>query len=96
MTPDKLSWILAEHGHGREWARVFHIGANETERLWNAISQAVLDAPVFRIINRGRYGIVCGVVVQLTLDERTAMATTSWHYANAGDAPRLVTAYPTA
>lgn len=37
----------------------------------------------------------CGVAFPLTLDARTATVTTSWHYAAAGDVPRLVTAYPT-
>ncbi|HEV7162708.1 MAG TPA: hypothetical protein VGN25_05590 [Solirubrobacteraceae bacterium] len=41
------------------------------------------------------YGLVCGVAFQLTLGARSATVTTSWHYAAAGDAPRLVTAYPT-
>jgi hypothetical protein len=95
MTPEKLNWILAERGHGQEWARVFRIGPNDAEPLWNAIAQAVLDAPVFRVINRGKYGIVCGVVIQLTFNLRTATVATSWHYASADEAPRPVTAYPT-
>lgn len=95
MTPEKLKWILAEHGHGREWTRVFRVGEDDAERLWTAIAHAVRGAPVFRVINRGKHGIVCGVMLQLTLNARTALATTSWHYAIAGEAPRLVTAYPT-
>jgi hypothetical protein len=47
MTPEKLKWILADHGHGREWARVFRIGDEDAERLWNAIARAALDAAVF-------------------------------------------------
>jgi len=95
MTPEKLKWILADHGHGREWARVFRIGDEDAERLWNAIARAALDAPVFRVIDRGKYGTVCGVAFPLKLNARTATATTSWHYPATGDAPRLVTAYPT-
>jgi hypothetical protein len=95
MTPEKMSWILAEYGHGREWARVFRIGDDAAERLWNALVQATLNAPIFRVIDRGERGIVCGVALQLTLNERTATVTTSWHYAAPGEAPRLVTAYPT-
>jgi hypothetical protein len=72
MTPEKLNWILAEHGHGREWARVFRIGDDDAARLWYAIAQAALDAPISRIVNRGKRGIVCGVAFQLTLNERTA------------------------
>lgn len=44
--PEKLTWILAEHGHGREWARVMRIRSDDAERLWSAIAQAILDAPV--------------------------------------------------
>jgi hypothetical protein len=95
MTPEKLSWILAEHGHGPEWARVFRVTAEDAERLWDAIARAVVDAHVFRIVNRGEYGIVCGVSFALTLGDRTAFVSTAWHYATAGAAPRLVTAYPT-
>ena len=95
MTPEKLRWILAEHGHGQEWTHVFHIGDEDAERLWSAIADTVRDAPIFRVIDRHEFGIVCGVMIELTLNERTAIVTTSWHYATAGDAPRLVTAYPT-
>jgi hypothetical protein len=95
MTPQKLRWILAEHGHGQEWTRVFRIGEEDAERLWTAIVRAVRKAPIFRIVDRGTHGIVCGVAVRLTLNGRTANVTTSWHYATAGAAPRLVTAYPT-
>jgi uncharacterized protein DUF6883 len=95
MTPDKLNWILAEHGHGPEWARVFCVTAEDSDRLWAAIAEAVLDAHVVRVINKGEHGIVCGVSFALTLDDRTATVSTAWHYATAGAAPRLVTAYPT-
>jgi len=95
MTPEKLKWILGDHGHGREWARVFRIADEDSGRLWGAIAHAALEAPIFRVIDRGSYGVVCGVAFPLTLGTRTAIVTTSWHYADAGDAPRLVTAYPT-
>jgi hypothetical protein len=95
MTGEKLKWILADQGHGREWGRVFRIGDEDAERLWSAVAQAVLDAPIFRVIDRREYGILCGVAFPLALGGRTATVTTAWHYAAAGDAPRLVTAYPT-
>ena len=38
-------------------------------------------------------GIVCGVEVELTIGERTAPVTISWHYESEEAAPRLVTAY---
>jgi hypothetical protein len=94
MTSEKMKWIL-ELGHGREWARVFRIGKDDVECLWSAIAQAALEAPIFRVVSRGEHGIVCGVAFLLTLNERAAMVTTSWHYATMNDAPRLVTAYPT-
>lgn len=63
MTSEKLKWILADQGHGREWGRVFRIGDEDAERLWSAIAHAVLDAPVFRVIDRRKHGIVCGVAL---------------------------------
>lgn len=30
-------WILAAHGHGEDWARVFHAGPEDSERIWAAI-----------------------------------------------------------
>lgn len=95
MTPEKLNSTLADHGHGRDWAHVFRIGDEDAERLWNAIARAARDAPVFRVIDRGTHGSVCGVAFPLALNARTATVTTSWHYPAAGGAPRLVTAYPT-
>lgn len=87
-------WILAVHGHGPEWARVFNVGPLDSEQIWLAIAAAVLDAPVSTIRNRAPYGVVCGVEVELTINDRSALITTAWHYADAGASPRLVTAYP--
>jgi hypothetical protein len=92
--PEKLEWILAKHGHGQEWVRVFRINDADDQRLWDAIARAVLAAPIYRIIDRGPNGIVCGVEMELTIDARVATVRTSWHYQRAGEAPRLVTAYP--
>lgn len=94
-TPEKLAWILSEDGHGREWSRVLRIGVDETGRLWSAIALAVLDAPIHRVTDKAPDGIVCGVETILASGGRTAKARMSWHYEHAGDAPRLVTAYPT-
>ncbi len=30
-------WILAAHGHGEDWARVFGVGPHETQRIWGTI-----------------------------------------------------------
>ncbi len=94
-TPEKWTeWILADRGHGQEWARVFHVGLADTERVWRAIAEAVLDAPVVKIVDRGLDGIVCGIDIEIVLGVRIAGIRTSWHYERVGDAPRLVTAYP--
>ena len=87
-------WILAAHGHGDDWERVFGVRPNDSERVWAAISPAVLDAPVSVVRERAPYGVVCGVEVTLTIDDRTAPVATAWHYADEDAAPRLVTAYP--
>jgi hypothetical protein len=91
---EKLEWILAEHGHGPEWARVLCVAGDDSERLWSAIAQAVLDAPVSSIRDLSPFGVGCEVRVVLTLNARTAPVLTAWHYRRAGDAPRLITAYP--
>jgi hypothetical protein len=93
--PEKLAWILSEKGHGREWARVLRIGEHDTQLFWSAMVDAVLDAPtIYKVDDREPLGFVCGVETILTIGERTAKARTFWHYRNARDAPRLVTAYP--
>jgi hypothetical protein len=92
--PEKWDWILAERGHGQEWARVFRIEKKDAQPLWDAIARAVLTAPVYRVIDRGRHGVVCGVEATLTLNARTATVAISWHYAYPNSPPRLITAYP--
>lgn len=94
-TADKWrGWILATHGHGPEWARVFDVGSDDSEQIWQAIAAAVLDAPVSTVRDRAPYGVVCGVEVELTINDRTARVATAWHYIDEEAAPRLVTAYP--
>lgn len=87
-------WILARRGHGPEWAKVLHVGPDDVEAIWKAISTAVLLAPVSRVIDLGEYGISCRVDVQLTIRKRSAQIRTAWHYADAESPPRLVSAYP--
>jgi hypothetical protein len=94
--PAKLEdWILGEEGHGKEWRRVFRVGLEERERVWHAIALAVQNARITAVRDRGSKGIVCSVKVELTVGERTAPVTISWHYASEEAAPRLVTAYIT-
>lgn len=87
-------WILASRGHGREWARVLHAQRHDAPAIWLGIAQGVRAAPIYAIRHRGTHGVVCGVMVRLALNDRTALVTTSWHYSTATSAPRLVTAYP--
>lgn len=47
--PRKLDWMLAAHGHGAEWARVFQITPDDAVRAWTAISQAIIGVPVSSI-----------------------------------------------
>ncbi|HEV2998850.1 MAG TPA: hypothetical protein VGX16_07060 [Solirubrobacteraceae bacterium] len=93
--PEKLEWVLAERGHGREWARVLRVGRDDAGRLWGAIAWAVLDAPVSAIRDLSPFGVGCEVRAVITLNARTARVLTAWHYESAGDAPRLLSAYPT-
>jgi hypothetical protein len=94
-TPEKWrDWILADRGHGREWARVFGVGLPDTQTTWSAIANAVLDAPIHTIIDRSDDGLVCGVDIELTIGSRTANGRTSWNYMPADAPPRLVTAFP--
>lgn len=94
-TEDKWRrWILAAPGHGEDWARVFAVGRNDSVRVWKAIAAAVPDGPVSVVRDRGPYGVVCGVEVTLTINDRTAPVATAWHYLDEDAAPRLVTAYP--
>ena len=96
-TADKRQgWILAAGGHGEDWARVFHAGPEDAERIWAAISAAVRDAPVSVVRDRAPHGAVCGVDVTLTINDRTSSVATVWHYPDEHAAPRLVTAYPNA
>jgi hypothetical protein len=94
-TPKKWSeWILADRGHGRGWAKIFRVDLDDAEFVWQTIVDGVLDAPVYKILDRGRDGIMCGVELALTIGSRTARVRTSWHYERPDAAPRLVTAYP--
>lgn len=94
MTDKWRGWILAAHGHGPEWARIFEAGPDDGEQIWQALATAVGGTPVSTICDRAPHGVVCGVEMTVTINDRTASVATAWHYVDEDAAPRLVTAYP--
>lgn len=72
----------------------FDVGPDDSERIWPTIAAAVLGAPVSTIRDRAPHGVVCGVGMDLTINDRSAWVATAWHYPDEDAAPRLVTAYP--
>jgi len=95
-TWDKVEdWILGDRGHGPEWARVFQIGLDDWGYLWQEILGATIGATIQSVRDRSPYGIACEAQVRISIGDRNALVKLSWHYVNEGDAPRLVTAYPT-
>jgi hypothetical protein len=91
----KLELILGAEGHGREWARVFHVDSGDWELVWRAIAEATPGVTIKEVRKRSPHGVTCGVQVGLTIGDRSAQTLISWHYALEIAAPRLVTAYPT-
>jgi hypothetical protein len=75
---------------------VFHAGSLDSERIWSAMAAAVLPAPVSVVRDRAPQGVVCGVDITLTINDRTASVATAWRYPDADAAARLVTAYSSA
>jgi hypothetical protein len=54
-------WILAPRGHGHEWQRVFNVGLDDRDRVWEAISSAAGTAVIMEVRDRGADGVVCGI-----------------------------------
>jgi acetyltransferase-like isoleucine patch superfamily enzyme len=54
----------------------------------------VVGAEIVEVRDREPNGIACGVEVEVMIGERSATVMMSWHYAYAGAAPRLATAFP--
>jgi len=92
--PQKLAWLLSDHGHGREWARVLHVDENDTLLFWHALLQSAIGASIYKVNNREPHGIGCAIETTITVGQRTTGARIAWHYKHAHDTPRLVTAYP--
>ena len=75
--------------------RVFHVARADSMYVWSAIARAVLDARISSIRDLSPFGVGCEVRVVITLNARRSPVVTAWHYENADDARRLITAYPT-
>ena len=75
---------------------MFHAGPQDSELIWAAIATAVVHTPVSVVRDRAPHGVVCGVHITLTINDRAASVATAWHYPDPDAAPRLVTAYPSA
>ena len=93
--PKVEDWILGDEGHGPEWAAVFHIGLDDWRLVWEEILEATMGAAIWEVRDRSPYGLACEAQVRIVLGDRNAQVKLSWHYAEEGAAPRLVTAYPT-
>lgn len=73
-------WILAPRGHGRERQKVFDVGRGDRERIWQALASAARTAAIVEVCDRESLGVVCGIRERVTIGERSAMVTMSWHY----------------
>jgi hypothetical protein len=94
-TQRKLDWILGDEGHGGEWKRVFHVAPSDSAKVSEAIANATLGSTITVVRDRFPFGLICGIEVDLEIDDRNALTTISWHYAIEIAAPKLVTAFPT-
>jgi len=95
VEPRKVDdWILSPRGHGDDWTAVFGVRPSDGAYVWEAIAVAVRHAVVDTVRDRSPHGVVCGVLIVVTLNGRTAAVATAWHYADDTCPPRLVAAYP--
>lgn len=86
-------YVLAEDGHGPHWRSVFHVDESQSSALWHALVDLASDALVTSI-HESEHGTTCGLRIELTFNDRTAPVVVAFHYADRGDRPRLVSAYP--
>jgi hypothetical protein len=77
--------------------RVLGIGIADLEYLTESLRTGVLDAPITDVRDNAPFGVLCEVRVPVAglreHRDRVVPVTTSWELRQAGDAPRLVTAY---
>lgn len=94
VVDDKWEYVLSNRGHGREWRRVFRVEPSQSTALWAAFAELAASSLVTDV-RPTAVGIRCEMHAELTFNGRTAMVMLGWWYDQDGDAPRLVTAYPT-
>jgi hypothetical protein len=93
--PIKWAWVLGRRGHGRTGSACSSSTSRTSNGYGDMIAAAAISSPVARL-RAGSWGVGCDIRPILTFNERAAGVLIAWHYADAGAAPRLVTAYPTA
>lgn len=84
--------MLAAHGHGPEWRKVFGIGPEDEHALRDAILDAVQKGSVDSA-KAAREGRNCVVLLELEIRGRRAPVVTVWNFGDKRP-PHLVTAYP--
>ena len=77
-----------------EWRRVFRVESSQSAVLWEAFAELAASARVTDV-RPTAVGIRCEMRTEPSFNGRTAMVMLGWWYDQIGDAPRLVTAYPT-
>jgi hypothetical protein len=93
--------LNADHEIGRAKAqgfrRILGIGLADLEYLTEALSRAILAAPVTDVRDNAPFGMLCEVRVPVAglreRHDRVVAVTTSWELRHADAPPRLVTAY---
>jgi hypothetical protein len=91
-----VEWVLAERGHGGDWARAFGLGPQDVSLLAPAL-EAHLRAhpPTAVLVNpAGPEARTYRVYGPLELAGRRAFVLSVWEVLAPGAPPRLVTAYP--
>jgi hypothetical protein len=83
---------LHDDHHGPDWRSSF--GELTFDEAWAALAQAILTAGVVNVCDTARFGVTCAFDVVITLNGRSRMVRSAWHYESPEAAPRLITAYP--
>lgn len=89
-------WVLAEHGHGGDWARAFGVGPEDVGLLGPALEAHLRTHPPAAVLVNpaGPEARTYRVYGPLELAGRRAFVLSVWEVLATGAPPRLVTAYP--